>query len=123
MVRPSLAISADSIRVSEKEISALSDPASLARAPFPSDLTSVRTAPRREQDVFENGQPGKQRGVLKHQTGEGIDAGRQRFLLNEDTPASGRIQPGDQAQQRRLPAATSSDDSDHFATTELEAQV
>ena len=36
-------------------------------------------------------------------------------------PAVGCVQPGDQAQQRRLSAAASPDDGDHFATTELEA--
>ena len=87
----------------------------------PSDLTSIRPAPRRQQHVFENGQPGKQRSVLKHQPGVGVDTGTQRFAVNQNAPAGGLVQPGDEAQQSRLPAPASPDDGEQFATTDLEA--
>jgi hypothetical protein len=86
-----------------------------------SDLASIRPAWRRQQDVLENGQPRKQRGVLKHQPGSRVDARTQRFVVNEDAPGGGLVQPGDEAQQRRFPTAASPDDGDHFAPTDLEA--
>src|SRR3954468_23849331 len=64
-------------------------------------------------DVFANGQPGKEVGILEYQPALG--AGRRNaFGADPDIAGIGEIQPRDQAQQSGFPATAWPDERDEF---------
>ena len=79
-----------------------------------------------EPDVGEHGEVGKQSVVLEHQADA---AGLRRLIstaaghapvIDADLAGIGRVEPGDQAQQRALPAAGTAENGQDLARRQRE---